>query len=68
MKMNVDASFCASSHESTAGVGIRDHLGSVIIAASIAGTTCSNAEEAEAFMVWEGLKIAVNQNQNPATL
>jgi hypothetical protein len=51
MKMNVDAAFCASSHESTAGVVIRDHLGYVIITVSITRTRCINAEEAEAFTI-----------------
>jgi ribonuclease HI len=68
IKINVDAGFCPKSKESTAGVVVRDHLGSVILAASMVGNNCFGAEEAEAKAICEGLKLAVEHNLSPNTL
>ncbi|KAK1668894.1 hypothetical protein QYE76_057053 [Lolium multiflorum] len=68
IKNNVDAGFCPKSKESTAGVVVRDHLGSVILAASMVGNNCFGAEEAEAKAIYEGLKLAVEHNLSPNTL
>ncbi|KAM0916170.1 hypothetical protein ACQ4PT_010274 [Festuca glaucescens] len=68
IKINVDARFWPKSKESTAGVVVRDHLGSVILAASLVGNNCFGAEEAEAKAICEGLKLAVEHNLNPNTL
>jgi hypothetical protein len=43
-------------------------LGSIILAASKTGDRCADAEEAEALAIWEGLKLAVDQDLNPASL
>jgi ribonuclease HI len=67
-KMNVDAAFCPTSGESAAGVVIRDHQGAIILAASMVGTKCRDAEEAEATAIYEGLKIAVEYNLTPSSL
>jgi ribonuclease HI len=43
-------------------------LGSIILAASKTGDRCADAEEAEALAIWEGLKLAVDHDLNPASL
>jgi hypothetical protein len=68
IKINVDAGFCPKLKESTAGVVVRDHLGSAILAASMVGNNCFGAEEAEAKAICEGLKLAVEHNLSPKTL
>jgi ribonuclease HI len=66
--MNVDAAFCPASGDSAAGVVIRDHQGAIILAASMVGTKCRDAQEAEATPIYEGLKIAVEYNLTPSSL
>jgi ribonuclease HI len=56
--MNVDASFSKETGEATAGIPVHDHLGTVVLAASIQLQTCRDAEEAEANAVGAGLNLA----------
>jgi hypothetical protein len=43
-------------------------MGTIILAASLAGERCTGAEEVEANAIWESMKIAIDNNLNPSTL
>jgi hypothetical protein len=64
LKMNVDASFSKETSEAAAGITVRDHLGTVVLAASIQLQTCRDAEEAEANVVGVGLNLAIPNDLN----
>jgi ribonuclease HI len=68
IKINVDAGYCLDTKKSTTGVVARDHTGTIILAASLVGERCTSAEETEANAIWEGLKIAIDNNLNPTIL
>ena len=58
MKVSVDAGFATKDGKAIAGVGVTDHLCSLILAAGMTTSTCSDAEEAEAKAIVKGLELA----------
>lgn len=58
VKINVDAAFAAEDGNATARFAVTDHLGSLILAASMTTSTCSDAE-AEAKAILIGLELAI---------
>jgi hypothetical protein len=65
LKINVDAAFSEDTGDAAIGVIARDHLGHISLAASIVIDKCSDAEEAEACAIREGLNLAVEYNLKP---
>jgi ribonuclease HI len=67
-KINVDAAFCQDTGEAAVGVVARDHLGVIVMAASKVIDVCKEVEEAEAFAIREGLKLAGEHDLEPVAL
>ncbi|KAM0856125.1 hypothetical protein ACQ4PT_049318 [Festuca glaucescens] len=68
LKISVEAGFFAESGEAVAGTVIRDHMGTIVAAASTVLGRCSDVEKAEATAIWTGLKLAINHNLEPDIL
>ncbi|XP_071678543.1 uncharacterized protein [Lolium perenne] len=58
IKVTVDGSFLQEHERGTTGAVIRDHLGKIIVDAGNTIPRCNSVEEAEAFALLEGAKLA----------
>jgi hypothetical protein len=47
---------------------LRDHLGLIVVAASIVPERCRDAEDAEATAIWAGMNLAIHHNLKLAVL
>jgi hypothetical protein len=68
LKINVDASFIEDTGDATIGIIARDHLGQISMAASLVIDKCSDAEEAEACAIREGLNLSLEHNLKPVAV
>ena len=66
--INVDATFSEDSGKATAGIVIRNHTGSVCLAACNPLSNCDDAEEAEAKAILLGMQIAQDYSFIPSSV